>query len=123
MRVCQVVLWVLVVKFFVLLIFYSFTGHEQILFARQDEFRLASLLAELQQFPVFNVQQFEAAIDSIRTCVAEVYRRLFLTVVLFFHCLQRLWKLVVEDSNLIGHLHVRVFASCVNNCFVVCSVL
>ena len=93
------------------------------LLARQDELRLASLLAELQQFPVFNVQQFEAAIDSIRTCVAEVYRRLFLIVVLLFHCLQRLWKLVVEDSNLIGHLHVRVFASCVNNSFVVCSIL
>ena len=42
------------------------------LLARQDELRLASLLAELQQFPVFNVQQFETAIDSIRTCVAEV---------------------------------------------------
>ena len=42
------------------------------LLARQDELRLASLLVELQQFPVFSVQQFEAAIDSIRTCVAEV---------------------------------------------------
>ena len=46
---------------------------------------------------------------------------------LFFHCLQRLWKLVVEDSNLIGHLHVRVFAVCVNNislllCCLFCTV-
>ena len=42
------------------------------LLGRQDELRLASLLAEFQQFSVFNVQQFEAAVDSIRTCVAEV---------------------------------------------------
>ena len=66
------VLWVLII--------YSnsflYTEHEQMLLARQDELQLASLLAELQQFPVFNVQQFEAAIDSIRTCVAEVKRLL-----------------------------------------------
>ena len=62
---------------------YLLAGDEQMLLARQDELRLASLLAELQQFPVFDVQQFETAIDSIRTCVAEV-RRLFLTSVKIF---------------------------------------
>ena len=42
------------------------------LLARPDELRLASMLADLQQLAVFNVQQFEAAVDTIRTCVAEV---------------------------------------------------
>ena len=74
--VCQLVLWVLVIKNFPFYNSYLFAGHEQILLARQDELRLASLLAELQQLPVFNVQQFEAAIDSIRTCVAEVKKAL-----------------------------------------------
>ncbi|XP_065885565.1 gamma-tubulin complex component 4-like [Dysidea avara] len=64
-------------------------GHERMLLARPDELRLASMLAHLQQQPVFSVQQFETAVDSIRTCVAE-----------------RLWKLIVEDSDLIGHLHI-----------------
>ena len=48
------------------------TGHERMLLARPDELRLASMLAHLQQQPVFSVQQFETAVDSIRTCVAEV---------------------------------------------------
>jgi len=42
------------------------------LLARPDELRLASMLADLQQLAVFSVQQFEATVDSIRTCVAEV---------------------------------------------------
>jgi len=47
------------------------------LLARPDELRLASMLADLQQQAVFSVQQFEASVDTIRTCVAEVrYRKL-----------------------------------------------
>lgn len=56
---------------------------------RSDQFRFGRMLAELQGQPLFNLRQFESTIDTIRDCVAE-----------------HLWKLLVEDSNLVGHLQI-----------------
>ncbi|KAK2547819.1 Gamma-tubulin complex component 4 [Acropora cervicornis] len=52
---------------------------------KEEEFTLS--LYALQQQPQFNLMLFEREIDKIRLCVAE-----------------HLWKLVVEDVNLLKHL-------------------
>ncbi|XP_070541864.1 gamma-tubulin complex component 4-like [Ptychodera flava] len=54
---------------------------------REEEF--AKELIRLQQEPVFSLMSFESVIDKIRACVAE-----------------HLWKLVVEESELIGNLRI-----------------
>lgn len=54
---------------------------------KEEEFTLS--LYALQQQPQFNLMLFEREIDKIRLCVAE-----------------HLWKLVVEDVNLLKHLKI-----------------
>ncbi|XP_077989144.1 gamma-tubulin complex component 4-like [Glandiceps talaboti] len=62
-----------------------YTG--SILQDREEEF--ASELIMLQRQPTFCLMSFEAVIDKIRACVAE-----------------HLWKLVVEESDLLGNLRI-----------------
>ncbi|KAL9985958.1 hypothetical protein ACROYT_G000009 [Oculina patagonica] len=54
---------------------------------KEQEFTMS--LYSLQQLPKFNLMLFENEIDKIRLCVAE-----------------HLWKLVVEDVNLLKHLQI-----------------
>ncbi|XP_013394474.1 gamma-tubulin complex component 4 [Lingula anatina] len=54
---------------------------------KEDSF--AKALQELSQEEEFSLMSFENVIDKIRVCVAET-----------------LWKLVVEESDLIGHLRI-----------------
>ncbi|XP_072031509.1 gamma-tubulin complex component 4-like [Amphiura filiformis] len=53
----------------------------------ENEAKFASRLHQLQLEPIFSVQRFEDAVDEIRTCVSE-----------------HLWRLVVEEADLIGQL-------------------
>jgi gamma-tubulin complex component 4 len=55
--------------------------------ARKDAATFATMLTELQRKPLFSIWDFEAVVDKIREHVSE-----------------NLWKLVVEDSDLVGHL-------------------
>ena len=57
---------------------------------RTDQIQFGQQFADLQRHPVFKLRELESVVDRIRDCVAE-----------------RLWKLLVEDSNLIAHLQVR----------------
>ncbi|XP_041457139.1 gamma-tubulin complex component 4-like [Lytechinus variegatus] len=55
----------------------------------ENEAEFASRLHDLQEKPIFMIQDFEDAVDEIRVCVAE-----------------HLWKLVVEEFNLVGKLNM-----------------
>lgn len=54
---------------------------------KEDDF--AKELQKLSTVDEFNLMEFEKIIDAIRSCVAET-----------------LWKLVVEESDLVGHLRI-----------------
>lgn len=55
----------------------------------ENESQFSSRLHELQEKPFFSVQDFEDAVDEIRSCVAE-----------------HIWKLVVEEFHLVGKLNM-----------------
>ncbi|XP_022106638.1 gamma-tubulin complex component 4-like [Acanthaster planci] len=59
---------------------------DSVLGDKEDIF--ASRFHQLRQEPLFSIKNFEDAIDGIRSCVAE-----------------HLWRLVVEESDLVGQLH------------------
>lgn len=65
------------------------TSHQRsaLVLEKEEEFTLS--LYALQQQPKFNLMLFESEIDKIRLCVAE-----------------HLWKLVVENVNLLKHLKI-----------------
>ncbi|KAI0235900.1 Gamma-tubulin complex component 4 [Lamellibrachia satsuma] len=56
---------------------------------KNKETEFAKNLLQLSQQPQFNLRHFETVIDEIRSYVAE-----------------QLWKLSVEEADLIGHLHL-----------------
>ncbi len=58
---------------------------------RSDQLRFSQLFANLTREDVFRLRNVESVVDRLRDSVAE-----------------RLWKLLVEDSDLVAHLQVGV---------------
>ena len=92
---------------------------------KADQQAHVRLLSELQQHPTFDLRAFESCIDKIRDAVAEVL--LFCNSACVYvcahdHCMlcvcafisQHLWKLLVEELDLVGHLQVHVHVYCIN---------
>lgn len=76
---------------------------------RLEQFRFGDMLTQLQSQVVFQLHEFEKVIDSIRDCVAEVSPSTYMHVIPRDVCMphvQLLWSLLVEDSDLAGHLQV-----------------
>ncbi|KAJ6662775.1 hypothetical protein lerEdw1_010979 [Lerista edwardsae] len=72
---------------------------------KNQEDTFAAELHRLKQQPVFSLVNFESMVDWIRSTVAECSWDLG-TDRLFPSALQHLWKLMVEESDLIGQLKI-----------------
>jgi gamma-tubulin complex component 4 len=58
---------------------------------RSDLMKFSRILTVLQNQPIFQLRDFENKMEYIRNVVA-----------------QHLWRLLVEESNLVDHLHVGI---------------
>ena len=71
--------------------------------------KFSRILTVLQNQPIFQLRDFENKMEYIRNVVAQVMCS-YLHCVSFQHVLlvQHLWRLLVEESNLVDHLHVGI---------------